>query len=87
MNQRRLRACHRHSLVPWSAGLVPEEPVVEQPAAGGADPPGQDLQNQDGEALGDGKVMYFLWGINCYIVDCRERWLPQAVGAPGAWEG
>ena len=27
--QRRLRACHRHSLVPWSAGLVPEEPVVD----------------------------------------------------------
>ena len=64
-----------------------EEPVVEQPAAGGADQPGQDLQNQDGEALGDGKVIYLLLGINCYIVDCRERWLPQAVGAPGAWEG
>ena len=64
-----------------------EEPVVEQPAAGGADQPGQDLQNQDGEALGDGKVIYLLLGINCYIVDCRERWLPQAVGALGSWEG
>jgi len=32
-----------------------EEPVVEQPAAGGADQPGPDLHNQDGKALGDGK--------------------------------
>ena len=30
-----------------------QEPVVEQPAAGGADQPGQDLQNQDGEAVGE----------------------------------
>ena len=64
-----------------------EEPVVEQPAAGGADQPGQDLQNQDGEALGDGKVIERWLGSNCYNVYCRERWLPQAVGALGAWEG
>ena len=38
-----------------------EEPVVEQPAAGGADQPGQDLHNQDGEALGDGKVIEGGW--------------------------
>ena len=45
-----------------------EEPVVEQPAAGGADQPGHDPQNQDGEALGDGKVMHLWLGSNCYNV-------------------
>ena len=62
-----------------------EEPVVEQPAAGGADQPGQDLQNQDGEAPGDGKVIERWLSINYYDVDCRERWLPQVAGALGAW--
>ena len=63
-----------------------QEPVVEQPAADGADQPGQDLQNQDGEAPGDGKVIERWLGSNCYNVDCRERWLLQALGALGAWE-
>ena len=64
-----------------------EEPVVEQPAAGGADQPGQDLQQQDGETLGDRKVIGRWLGSNCYNDDCRERWLLQALGALGAWEG